>query len=140
MAIKKTGISSSLLIHPGEAVADILEERSITREELAARMGLPVARIEGLIHGEEDVSQQLASTLERALNIPCSFWINLQANYEKELSGLSAENKSLPQPSMNIIVRASGFGLDLSLQLDSNLSPRAKPPPWCPWRVRSCSF
>ena len=99
MVIKKIGISRSLLIHPGEAVADILKERSITREELAVRMGLPVARIEGLIHGEEDISQQLASSLEHALSIPCSFWLNLQTNYEKELSELSAENGNLYQPN-----------------------------------------
>ena len=94
MEAKKIGISRSLLIHPGEAVADVLEERSIAREELAARIGLPVDRVEGLIHGKEDISEPIASALERALNIPESFWLNLQANYEKELSELSAEKES----------------------------------------------
>ncbi len=35
MAGKKTGISRELIIHPGETIADILEERGITQAELA---------------------------------------------------------------------------------------------------------
>ena len=100
MAAKRIGISRSLLIHPGEAVADVLEERSIAQEELAARMGLPVACVEELIQGKEDISESIASALERALDIPGSFWLNLQANYEKELSELSTENKNLYPPKL----------------------------------------
>ena len=35
MAVKKTGISRDLLIHPGETIADVLEERGISQAELA---------------------------------------------------------------------------------------------------------
>ena len=35
MAEKKIGISRDLIIHPGETIADILEERGITQTELA---------------------------------------------------------------------------------------------------------
>ena len=43
MAAKKTGISHDLIIHPGETIADILEERGITQAELAVRTGVPPA-------------------------------------------------------------------------------------------------
>ena len=98
MATRKTGISHSLLIPPGETVADILEDRSITQEELASKMGIPPQSVEELIHGKEDISETLASGLERALNIPRSFWLNLQANYERELSDLSMETASIHSP------------------------------------------
>ena len=31
MAAKRTGISRDLIIHPGETIADVLEERGITQ-------------------------------------------------------------------------------------------------------------
>lgn len=37
MATKKTGISRELVIHPGETIADILEDRGITQAELAVQ-------------------------------------------------------------------------------------------------------
>ena len=98
MATRKTGISPSLLIPPGETVADILEERSISQEELASKMRIPLQSLEDLIHGKEGISEAIASSLERALNVPRSFWLNLQANYERELSDLSMEKVSIHSP------------------------------------------
>ena len=40
MATKRIGISRDLIIHPGETIADILEERGITQAELATRTGV----------------------------------------------------------------------------------------------------
>lgn len=39
MIAKKAGISPDLFIHPGKTISDVLAERNITREELAARTG-----------------------------------------------------------------------------------------------------
>lgn len=35
MATKRIGISRDLIIHPGETIADVLEDRCITQAELA---------------------------------------------------------------------------------------------------------
>lgn len=40
MAAKKIGISRDLIIHPGETIADVLEDRGITQAELASRAGV----------------------------------------------------------------------------------------------------
>lgn len=40
MAAKKIGISRDLIIHPGETIADVLEERGITQSELASSAGV----------------------------------------------------------------------------------------------------
>ena len=45
MAAKKTGISLDLIIHPGETIADVLEERGLTQVELAARTGINVFQV-----------------------------------------------------------------------------------------------
>ena len=97
MAVKKRGISPDLLIHPGETIADLLEERSITQKELAQRTGVSEAFLSDVIHGKKDISKGLAMGLEYALDIPSSFWLNLQANYDAELLGLKEEETVLDE-------------------------------------------
>ena len=85
MATKKTGISPDLLIPPGETIADILQERQITQTELAARTGVSSAYISGVIAGKKNISANFARALEYALDVPKSFWLNLQTHYDAEL-------------------------------------------------------
>ena len=85
MAGKKIGISRDLIIHPGETIADVLEERGITQAELAARAGVSPAYVSAVIAGNKGISANFAMGLEYALEVPKSFWLNLQANYESEL-------------------------------------------------------
>lgn len=91
MAVKKTGLSADLLIHPGETIADILEDRGITQAELAARTGVSAAYVSNVISGKKDISAGFAMGLEYALGVPKSFWLNLQANYDAELLELNEE-------------------------------------------------
>lgn len=84
MATKKIGISHDLLVHPGETIADILNERNITRSDLAARCGISEAYLCNVIHGKKDISSKLAQSLEYALGVSKSFWLNLQAIYDTE--------------------------------------------------------
>ena len=92
MARKITGISRELIIHPGETLGDILEERGITQAELAARTGVSPAYVCNVISGKKDISANFAFALEYALGIPKSFWINLQANYDAELLEVTAQD------------------------------------------------
>lgn len=85
MATKKTGISRDLIIHPGETIADMLEERGISQAELAVQTGMTPSFISNVILGKKDISPNLAMSLEYALGVPKSFWLNLQSNYEAEL-------------------------------------------------------
>ena len=85
MAAKKIGISRDLIIHPGETIADVLEDRGITQAELASRAGVSPAYVSNVIAGKKGISANFAMGLEYALGVPKSFWLNLQANYEAEL-------------------------------------------------------
>lgn len=91
MAVKKTGISRDLIIHPGETIGDILIERGITQMELAARTGVSAAYVNNVIAGKKNISAKFAMSLEYALGVPKSFWLNLQANYEAELLEIEEE-------------------------------------------------
>ena len=72
------------LIHPGGIIADILKERNLTQKELAQRAGVSEAFLSEVIRGKKDISKELAAGLECALEVPRSFWLNLQANYDAE--------------------------------------------------------
>ena len=91
MAVKKIGISHDLIIHPGETIADILEDRGITQTELSSRMGVSPAYVSNVIAGKKGTSANFATGLEYALGVPKSFWLNLQANYESELLEINEE-------------------------------------------------
>lgn len=91
MAAKKIGISRDLIIHPGETIADVLENRGITQAELASRAGVSPAYVSNVIAGKKGISANFAMGLEYALGVPKSFWLNLQANYEAELLEVNEE-------------------------------------------------
>lgn len=84
MEVKKIGISPDLIIHPGETIADVLAERDITQKELALSTGVTPAYVSNVIAGNKDISAKFAAALEYALDVPKSFWLNLQARYEAE--------------------------------------------------------
>ena len=91
MAAKKIGISRDLIIHPGETIADVLENRGITQAELASRAGVSPAYVSNVIAGKKGISANFAMGLEYVLGVPKSFWLNLQANYEAELLEVNEE-------------------------------------------------
>ncbi len=92
MAQKLHHTSLDLLIHPGETIAELLEDRDITQKELAIRTGFTEKHISTVINGKKSISAKLAIRLENALDIPSSFWRNLQMNYDLELEEFTERN------------------------------------------------
>ena len=79
------GLSRDFIIHPGETLAEILEDREMSQRELAVRTGMTEKHVSTVIHGQKGISAAFAKKLEYALGIEASFWMNLQANYDREL-------------------------------------------------------
>ena len=79
------GLSRDYVIHPGETLAEVIEDRDMTQRELALRTGMTEKHISTVIHGQKGISAAFAKKLEYALGIETSFWMNLQANYDREL-------------------------------------------------------
>ena len=72
----------SELSHPGEALAEELEDAGITPEELAQRTGQSLMYINRVIAGQRPVTESLARSLEGILDLPLEYWLNLQAYYD----------------------------------------------------------
>lgn len=86
MATKLQHISpEELLIHPGETIQEVIQDRNITQKELAIRTGFTEKHISTVINGQKNISAEFAMKLEYALGIPASFWRNLQTNYDLEV-------------------------------------------------------
>lgn len=85
MVVKQENISLDLFIHPGETVFEVIQERNISQKELAYRTGFSEKHISTIISGQKPISAEFAKKLEYALDIPASFWRNLQTNYDLEL-------------------------------------------------------
>lgn len=79
------GSSRDLIIHPGETLAELLEDRNMSQRELAVKTGNTEKHIGAVISGYKNISHVFARRLEYALGIKASFWMNLQANYDREL-------------------------------------------------------
>jgi HTH-type transcriptional regulator/antitoxin HigA len=88
MAKNMSGLSREFIIHPGETLKEILEDRGMSQKELALRTGVTEPHVSSVINCQKDISVSYAKKLEYALGIDASFWINLQANYDKELADL----------------------------------------------------
>lgn len=80
----KQGVSADLLIPPGESLSDLLALRHMEQAELSALTGASTTYIKGVISGQQDISPDFAEALECVFNVPKSFWMNLQANYDAE--------------------------------------------------------
>lgn len=93
MVKKTSGLSREFIIHPGETLKEVLEDRGMSQKELALRVGLTEPYISSVINCQKAISVSLAKKLEYALGVDASFWINLQANYDKELADFEDINE-----------------------------------------------
>ncbi len=73
-------------IHPGEILADELEEIGLTAKKLADVIEVPPNRLYQLISGKRTVTADTALRLARYFGMSADFWMNLQSAYELDLA------------------------------------------------------
>jgi antitoxin HigA-1 len=73
-------------IHPGEFLADELEELEISAAELARRLHVPANRISQILAGKRDVTADTALRLGRWFGTGPAIWLNLQQAYELDVA------------------------------------------------------
>lgn len=102
MMEKLNGSSLDLIIHPGETIKELLEEKEMTQEELAIRTEYSAKHVSEVISGKKNISSKFANALEYVFGIPTEFWINLQGNYDKELLELQKIN-DIKEEEFNVL-------------------------------------
>ncbi len=77
-------------IHPGEHLAEELNELRMSAAELARRLGVPTNRVTSILNGRRAITGDTALRLAHFFGTSAEFWLNLQNLYELRL----AERKS----------------------------------------------
>ena len=73
-------------IHPGEHLAEMLDELGISQYRLAKMIGVPQIRIGDIVHGRRSITPDSALRIGRALNVTPEFWLNLQRMYDLDIA------------------------------------------------------
>jgi addiction module HigA family antidote len=86
-------------IHPGEQLAEQLEELDMTAAALARKIKVPTNRITEIINGDRSITGDTALRLGHFFSTSPEFWLNLQKLYELRLAEQKAGKaiKSLPR-------------------------------------------
>lgn len=75
-------------IHPGEILAEeFLKPLKLTQYRLAKNTGVPPRRINEIVQGTRAITADTALRLSRFFGNSAQFWMNLQTQYDLDVSG-----------------------------------------------------
>jgi addiction module HigA family antidote len=69
-------------IHPGEFLAETLDELGISQAQFARIIGVSPMRVSHIVNGTRPVTAELALLFGRAFGQSPQYWLNLQAAYD----------------------------------------------------------
>ena len=86
-------------IHPGEHLAEQLEELGMSAAELSRRIKVPTNRITQIMGGRPSITGDTALRLGHFFGTSAEFWMNLQKLYELRVAEREVGNdvKALPR-------------------------------------------
>ncbi len=71
---------------PGDTLAEELEVRGMTPSDLANQMDYPLITITGIIKGDDAITPEIATRLERVFGVSATFWNNRERRYRESLA------------------------------------------------------
>ncbi len=82
-------------IHPGEHLAEIMQELGITQYRLAKTIGVPPIRIHDIVHCRRAITADTALRIGQALGMTPEFWLNLQRMYDLDLARTKIDTSAI---------------------------------------------
>ena len=82
-------------IHPGEHLAEMLEELGISQYRLAKAIHVPPIRINDIVHCCRSITADTALRIGQALGMTPEFWLNLQRMYDLGLARASTDTSAI---------------------------------------------
>lgn len=77
-------------IHPGEHLAEQINELGMSAAELGRQLKVPTNRITGILNGQRAITGDSALRLAHFFGTSPEFWLNLQKLYELRLAEAKA--------------------------------------------------
>lgn len=94
-------------IHPGEHLAEELNELGMSAAELARNLNVPTNRVTGILNGQRAITGDTALRLGHFFGTTAEFWLNLQSLYELRLAQKKAGESINELPTLIHPQRAS---------------------------------
>jgi len=69
-------------IHPGEILAEDLQDAGISLNQLARSLRVPMNRISAIVNGKRSITAGTALRLARYFGTSAAYWMNLQVAYD----------------------------------------------------------
>ena len=81
----------TIAFHPGYYIKEIVEESGLTQEDFAKRLDTTPKNLSLLVHGEQNLSIDIAMKLSRMINTSVTYWLNLQNAYDASIAEFKSE-------------------------------------------------
>ena len=82
-------------VHPGEHLAEIMEELGITPHRLAETIGVSRNCIRGVVDCRRPVTADTALRIGKALGMTPDFWLNLQRMYDLDVARANSDYSAI---------------------------------------------
>ena len=94
-------------VHPGEILAEELEELGLSANALANALCVPTNRITAILKGQRGVTADTALRLSRYFDTTPQLWLNLQKTFELRMaeieSGKEIAERVRPRDAMQMV-------------------------------------
>jgi addiction module HigA family antidote len=94
-------------IHPGEHLAEELNELRISAAEFSRQIGVPTNRITQILNGRRSITGDTALRLAHFFGTSAEFWLNLQGLYEIRLAQQKSGRAIKSLPTIKTFARQS---------------------------------
>jgi addiction module HigA family antidote len=92
-------------IHPGEHLAEQLEELGMSAAELGRQLGVPTNRVTAILHGRRSITGDTALRLGHFFGNSPRFWLNLQALFDLRTAERKVGGKINSLPTLSVAFR-----------------------------------
>jgi addiction module HigA family antidote len=92
-------------IHPGEHLAEQLEELGMSAAELGRQLGVPTNRVTAILHGRRSITGDTALRLGHFFGNSPQFWLNLQALFDLRTAERKVGGKINSLPTLSVAFR-----------------------------------
>ena len=73
-------------IHPGQLLAEDLQDMGISMNRLARDLRVPMNRISAIVNGKRSITADTALRFARYFGTSAQYWMNLQTAYELDVA------------------------------------------------------
>lgn len=73
-------------VHPGDHLAEFLEELDVSQYRLAKEIHVPQMRVSEIVRGRRAITADTALRFARFFGTSAQFWLNLQTRYDLEIA------------------------------------------------------